>query len=237
MFNTLPSYCLTQQSYMRIKQAKSVRSARLLVVSIAPIGFFNLVLILTLGLVMSAYFHVCGDGSKPGEVTHVNQLFTRFLAQFYANYHGLFGLFIALLVSSAIGTLSSVLKALSVVLSQEMLRPNVNAANGATAHRSSRAAAASFSYAADANYDALGVATGPTSELSRNASFARPQLVRNTRHTITRLSGGEAPSDIDNLYEEHLLSIQIAKMTRKRKERVLKKFLNKREKGRFLLKI
>lgn len=227
---------------MRIKQAKSVRSARLLVVSIAPIGFFNLVLILTLGLVMSAYFHVCGDGShtlRPGEVAHVNQLFTRFLAQFYANYHGLFGLFIALLVSSAIGTLSSVLKALSVVLSQEMLRPNAsNAASGTTAHRSSRAAAAaSFSYAADANYDALGAATGPTSELSRNASFARPQLVRNTRHTITRLSGGEAPSDIDNLYEEHLLSIQIAKMTRKRKERVLKKFLNKREKGRLLLKL
>lgn len=229
MFNTLPSYCLTQQSYMRIKQAKTMRSARLLVVSIAPIGFFNLVLILTLGLVMSAYFELCGEGGsraqqRLGEITHVNQLLTRFLAQFYSNYQGLFGLFIALLVSSAIGTLSSVLKALSVVLSQEMLRPN-----GSAASRT----ATSFSYAADANYDPIGSATGPTSDqVSRNASFARPQHVRNNRPTITVMSGADAASDIDNLYEEHLLSIQIAKMPRKHKERVLKKFLNKREKGK-----
>lgn len=214
-----------------------MRSARLLVLSIAPIGFFNLVLILTLGLVMSAYFELCStDGTNvhrssragPAEVAHVNQLFTRFLAQFYSNYQGLFGLFIALLVSSAIGTLSSVLKALSVVLSQEMLRSNQKSVSSRTA--------TSFSYAAEANYDAgMGMANGPTSDLSRNASFARPQHVRNSSRPTTTvgMSGADAASDIDNLYEEHLVSIQIAKMSRKHKERVLKKFLNKREKGLF----
>lgn len=208
LFNTLPSYCLTQQSFMRIKQARSLKSARLLLVTIAPIGCLNLLLILTMGFVMFGYYHRCG-GADPftlGQIANMNQLFTKFLTQFYAQYDGLLGFYIALLVSSAIGTISSVLKALSVILSEEMVKTN----------------------AAKNNEDEIDL----ESELSRNASIVRHHH-HHYNHTKPLKSNGAA--DVDTLYEEHLLSIQIAKMpNRKRKrkgERVLKKFMNKRKKG------
>lgn len=121
VFNTLPTYCLTQQSFMRIKQAKTMRSAKLLVVSMAPFGMLNLTLILTLGFVMFGYFHKCGDPFSRQEIVNQNQLLTKFLTQFFGSYHGLMGLYIALLISSALSTLASVLKALSVTLSEDIV--------------------------------------------------------------------------------------------------------------------
>lgn len=231
---------------MRIKQTKSVQSARLLVLSISPIGFLNLVLILTLGLVMSAYLSRCDDprtlNSRPGDMAHVNQLFTHFIAKFYAQYDGLFGLYIALLVSSAIGTLSSVLKALSVVLGEEILRPAKSVAavmNGGVGASSVAAAAVRKSSRtngtgslADVFLDASPAALnmGGSSEIARNGSFARSQFFK---APVVR-----APAtDIDNLYEEHLLSIQIGKMPNKTKKRMLQKFLNKKKKGKIELDV
>jgi hypothetical protein len=224
---------------MRIKQTKSVQSARLLVLSISPIGFLNLVLILTLGLVMSAYLSRCDDprtlNSRPGDMAHVNQLFTHFIAKFYAQYDGLFGLYIALLVSSAIGTLSSVLKALSVVLGEEILKPaksvavvmnggGVSSVAAAAVRKSSRTNGTGS--LADVFLDASPAALnmGGSSEITRNGSFARSQFFK---APVVR-----APAtDIDNLYEEHLLSIQIGKMPNKTKKRMLQKFVNKKKKG------
>lgn len=129
MFNTVPSYCLTQQSFMRIKQAKSMSQAKLLVLSIIPVGFLNLSLIILVGFVMFLYNDKCGDPLSSGLIQNQNQLLTSFLTQFYDRYNGLLGLYIALLISSGIGTLSSVLKALSVTLYEDIivklcLRPN-----------------------------------------------------------------------------------------------------------------
>lgn len=229
---------------MRIKQTKSVQSARLLVLSISPIGFLNLVLILTLGLVMSAYLSRCDDprtlNSRPGDMAHVNQLFTHFIAKFYAQYEGLFGLYIALLVSSAIGTLSSVLKALSVVLGEEILKPaksvaavmnggGVSSVAAAAVRKSSRTNGTGS--LADVFLDASPAALnmGGSSEIARNGSFARSQFFK---------APVRAPAtDIDNLYEEHLLSIQIGKMPNKTKKRMLQKFLNKKKKGKIGLDV
>lgn len=85
-FNAIPSYCLTQQSYQRIKQAKSLTSARVLVLTIIPFGFMNLFLILTIGLVMFAYFYQCGNVQLDE-----NQLLATFLKQLYDKYTGLIG--------------------------------------------------------------------------------------------------------------------------------------------------
>ena len=112
--NVIPTYCLTQQSYMRIKQADSMKSAKWLVLSIIPFGFLNMLLIILLGCVMFAYFYKCGDPLTNGAVKNQNQLFSQFLTQFYAKYTGLIGFYIALLLSGAVSTISSCLKGLSV---------------------------------------------------------------------------------------------------------------------------
>ena len=126
VFNALPSYCLTQQSYMRIKQAKSVKSARYLTLSILPISVLNLSLITLLGFIMFSYFYKCGDPISLNLISSQNQLFAKFLTQFFDRYYGLLGLYIALVLSSGIGTLSSVLKALSITLSQDVFIRIIN---------------------------------------------------------------------------------------------------------------
>lgn len=120
-FNTIPTYCLTQQSFMRIKQAKSLRSARWLVLSIIPFGFINIALIVLVGAVILAFYAKCGDPMSAGSMKNQNQLLTTFLTQFYTNYTGLLGFYIALLISSAINTIASSLKGLSVTLSEDIL--------------------------------------------------------------------------------------------------------------------
>jgi hypothetical protein len=119
-FNLIPTYALTQQSYMRIKSCKSVNSARLLVLTMIPFGIINLLLIILLGFVMYAYFHVCGDPASAGLVKNQNQIFTKFLTQFFGQYNGLLGVYIALIISNSISTLANTLKALSVILSEDI---------------------------------------------------------------------------------------------------------------------
>jgi hypothetical protein len=119
-FNLIPTYALTQQSYMRIKSCKSVNSARLLVLTMIPFGIINLLLIILLGFVMYAYFHVCGDPRSAGLIKNQNQIFTKFLTQFFGQYNGLLGVYIALIISNSIGTLANTLKALSVILSEDV---------------------------------------------------------------------------------------------------------------------
>lgn len=122
LFNTIPSYCLTQQSFMRIKQANSVKSAKFLVISILPFGICNMSLILLFGYVIFSFFYKCGDPLSLDLIKNQNQLLSRFLIQFYDKYVGLIGFYIALLLSSAIGTLSSVLAALSITLSEDIIK-------------------------------------------------------------------------------------------------------------------
>lgn len=122
MFNTIPSYCLTQQSFMRIKQAKNAKSAKYLLLSIAPFGMANLSLLLLFGYVIFSYFAKCADPLALNLVANQSQLLTKFLTQFYDKYVGLLGLYIALLLSSSIGTLSSVLAALAVTLKEEVFK-------------------------------------------------------------------------------------------------------------------
>jgi len=119
-FNTIPTYCLTQQSYMRIKQAKSLRSARWLVLSIIPFGILNIVFIVFLGAVIFAYFYKCGDPVANGTIKNQNQLLSKFLTQFYTQYTGLIGFYMALLISSAINSVASTLKGLSVTFSEDI---------------------------------------------------------------------------------------------------------------------
>lgn len=119
-FNTIPTYCLTQQSFMRIKQAKSLRSARWLVLSIIPFGFINIALIVCVGAVILAFYAKCGDPMSTGSMKNQNQLLSMFLTQFYTKYTGLLGFYIALLISSAINTIASSLKGLSVTLSEDI---------------------------------------------------------------------------------------------------------------------
>lgn len=107
---------------MRIKSAKTATRARLLMFSIIPFGFFNLSLILLLGFVAFVYFYRCGDPLASGTITNQNQLFIKFLTQFYSEYNGLLGMFVGVLISSSIGTLSSVLKALSVTLGEDIFK-------------------------------------------------------------------------------------------------------------------
>jgi hypothetical protein len=126
IFNALPSYCLTQQSYMRIKQAKSAKSAQYLTLSILPISVLNLSLITLLGFIMFSYNYKCGDPLSLNLISSQNQLFAKFLTQFFDRYYGLLGLYIALVLSSGLGTLSSVLKALSVTLSQDVFIRIIN---------------------------------------------------------------------------------------------------------------
>lgn len=120
-FNVIPTYCMTQQSYMRIKQAKNVKSAQWLVLTIIPFGFLNMILIIVLGSVIFAYFYLCGDPLTTGSIKNQNQLLPQFLTQFYNEYSGLLGLYIALLISSAINTIASSLKGLSVTLSEDVI--------------------------------------------------------------------------------------------------------------------
>lgn len=120
-FNVIPTYCMTQQSYMRIKQAKSLKSAQWLVLTIIPFGFLNMFLVILLGSVIFAYFYVCGDPLSNGSMKNQNQLLPRFLTQFYNQYTGLLGLYMALLISSAINTIASSLKGLSVTLSEDVI--------------------------------------------------------------------------------------------------------------------
>lgn len=122
MFNTIPTYCLTQQSFMRIKQCKSIKSAKMLVLSIIPFGVLNMTLTIVLGFVMFGYFYKCGDPLSLNTIKNQNQLLSKFLTQFYDKYTGLAGLYIALLLSSSIGTLSSVLTALSITISNDVFR-------------------------------------------------------------------------------------------------------------------
>ena len=122
LFNTIPSYCLTQQSFMRIKQAKSIKSAKYLVMSILPFGICNMSLILLFGYVIFSFFYKCGDPLSLKLIKNQNQLLSIFLTQFYDKYIGLIGLYIALLLSSSIGTLSSVLAALAVTLSEDIIK-------------------------------------------------------------------------------------------------------------------
>ena len=115
-------YCLTQQNYMRIKAAPTVKSARVLMFTIIPFGFINLSLVILVGFVIFAYFYKCGDPFSGGLIKNQNQLVTKFLIQFFSEYNGLLGLFIGVLISSSIGALSNVLKALSVTLNVDIFR-------------------------------------------------------------------------------------------------------------------
>ena len=120
-FNVLPTYSFTQQSYMRIKQAKSVTSARFLLIAMIPFGLLNLTLIYFLGFVMFGYFYKCGDPFSSGSIKNQNQILAKFLTQFFDKYNGLLGLYIALLISNAIGSLSNAFKALSITLTEDIL--------------------------------------------------------------------------------------------------------------------
>ncbi len=120
-FNTVPTYCLTQQSFMRIKQAKSMNSARLLVLCVIPFGILNIGLIVCLGAVIFGYFNTCGDPLASGTMANQNQLLARFLTQFYGDYRGLIGVYVGLLVSSAVNSIASSLKGLAVTISGDIL--------------------------------------------------------------------------------------------------------------------
>ena len=107
---------------MRIKQSKNIKSARTLILSMIPFGMFNMFLLIMIGFVMFAYYYKCGDPFSLGSIANQNQLLVKFLTQFYFDYSGFIGLYIALLVNSGIGTVSSVLKALSITLIEEVLK-------------------------------------------------------------------------------------------------------------------
>ena len=77
-------------------------------------------LTIILGFVMFGYFYKCGDPLSLNIIKNQNQLLSQFLTQFYDKYTGLTGLYIALLLSSSIGTLSSVLTALSITISNDV---------------------------------------------------------------------------------------------------------------------
>jgi len=123
-FNTIPTYCLTQQSFMRIKQAKNLKSARLLVLCIIPFGILNIGLIVCLGSVIFGYFNTCGDPLVSGSMANQNQLVAKFLTQFYGGYKGFIGLYVGLLVSSAINSIASSIKGLAVTISGDILGGN-----------------------------------------------------------------------------------------------------------------
>ena len=185
MFNTIPTYCLTQQSYMRIKQAKSLRSAKMLVLTIIPFGFLNLFLILALGFVMFAYFYKCGDPFTNKQIENQNQLLAKFLTQFYDKYTGLLGLYVALIISSSIGTLASVLKGLGVTISEDIISNFLK-------------------YTIKCN----------EKKKSNNQNF-------NMRRFSDRF---------ENSYEEELLSLQISYSSKRKKRKLLKRYIDKRKK-------
>jgi len=98
VFSQIPAYCLTQQSYQRIKQAKSLKSARFLILTIIPIGFVNFLLIFLTGYIFKS----------------------RSIYEFLTSFTGLIGLYLAALLNCCIGTLASVLKGLSVILIEDV---------------------------------------------------------------------------------------------------------------------
>ena len=109
---------------MRIKAASSEVKAKLLMISIIPICFVYLLIIIIIGFVAFAYFQKCGDPFTNGLIKNQNQLLTQFLIQFLSDFHGLTGLFIGILISSSIGILSNVLKALAITLTHDFLNKN-----------------------------------------------------------------------------------------------------------------
>jgi len=113
IFSVLPSYCLTQQSYQRIKQAKSLTSAKVLVLTVIPVGFINFVIFSTVGMIMISYFYKCG-------IQQPRELLSSFINQFYFNHKGLVGFYVACLITSTLGTLSSILKGLAATLVEDV---------------------------------------------------------------------------------------------------------------------
>jgi Na+(H+)/acetate symporter ActP len=119
-FYILPSYAFTQQSYMRIKSTSSETQAKLLLVSIIPFCFSFLFLAATLGFVAFAYFRKCGDPFEAGLIKNQNEIIVHFLIQFFSDYDGLLGCFVGVLISSSVGIISNILKALSVTLTHDL---------------------------------------------------------------------------------------------------------------------
>jgi hypothetical protein len=120
LFAYIPGYALTQQSYMRIKSTTSETQAKWLMLSIIPFCFIFLFMAVSIGFVAYAYFERCGDPFKTGLIENQNQLLTQFLVQFFADYNGLLGVFIGVLVSSSIGIISNILKALAITLTHDL---------------------------------------------------------------------------------------------------------------------
>jgi hypothetical protein len=118
----MSSYGLAQHNFMRIKATRSVTQARLLMLSIIPFGCLNLALISLIGFVAFVYFYKCGDPFTSGMIKNQNQLVAKFLTQFYGEYNGLLGMFVGVLVASSIGSISNILKALSITLTEDIFK-------------------------------------------------------------------------------------------------------------------
>jgi Na+/proline symporter len=211
MFNTISSYSLTQQSFMRIKQAKSIKSAKILVISIAPIGITNMSLILLFGYVIFSFYYKCGDPLSLKLIKNQNQLLSRFLIQFYDNYVGLLGLYIALLLSSAIGTLSSVLAALAVTLSEEIIKKllyNLKKYNKTKRHQHKLNSTRDPSTLFDIN------------ELDDSADDEKNVLDKKRRKSVLQ------NEMINEMYLEEMLSLQINRLsvTKSKKKKLIKKY-------------
>ena len=208
-FNTIPSYCLTQQSFMRIKQAKTVKSAKILVMSIAPFGIANMSLILLFGYVIFSFYFKCGDPLSLKLIKNQNQLLSRFLIQFYDDYVGLLGMYIALLVSSAIGTLSSVLAALAVTLSEDILK-KISLTRNKNAKAQSELSAS--------RVENMSTLFDINNELNHNDQEEEKTFLKKKRRMSVLQN--------EMIYLEEMLTLQINRLsvTKRKKKKLIKKY-------------
>lgn len=123
VFHYSMSYCFDQQTIQRFKSAKTTKTAKIALVSNAPIGFVLISLCCFLGLIVFASLNGC-DPLLSAKITSSNQLLTFYIIEKFQNFYGIAGLCLAAIFSSALSSVSSTINTFSMILWEDILKTN-----------------------------------------------------------------------------------------------------------------
>ncbi|XP_066925084.1 sodium-coupled monocarboxylate transporter 1-like isoform X1 [Clytia hemisphaerica] len=132
-FTILPAWAVGQQSVQRFQAAKSMKEARLALLWNFPSMLFISLLAMLAGLVIYAVNADCDVGVYGLHLVDRNdQVLPYFIMQKLGHLTGIPGLFMAVLFSSALSTVSSSINGLSALLLEDFIRkirPNITDTN------------------------------------------------------------------------------------------------------------
>ncbi|KAK2187297.1 hypothetical protein NP493_170g00031 [Ridgeia piscesae] len=119
-------YGLSQSAVQRYCATGSLREARMVVLLNIPLVIATISMVSFIGLTVFAYYADIGcDPLASGQISTGNELLPHFVTQVFADTKGFYGVFLAILYSGALSSVSSSLSASAANTWEDLLKPNL----------------------------------------------------------------------------------------------------------------